>query len=107
MKTYPYLTEFLWDHSEEEHCLSSPISLPNPLPVPASLLEVCTQTEEGLDSHPACTQTEGGLGCHPAGTQTEGLGYHPSLKLLWEANQARAQLECELAQETHKLAEKM
>ena len=45
--------------------------------------------------------------CHPAGTQTEGgLGYHPSLKCLWEANQARTQLEYELIQETQELAER-
>ena len=106
LKTYPHHPEFLWDRSEEEHYLSGPISLSIPLPAPALLLEVCTQTKAGLDSHPACTQTEGGLGCHPTSTQTEGLGYHPSLKLLWEANQARAQLECELIQETKKLAER-
>ena len=41
-----------------------------------------------------------------ASTQTEGLGYHPSLKLLWEANQARALLECELIQETQELADR-
>ena len=69
------------DSSEEDHHLSSPISLLIPLPAPALLLEVCTQTEGGLGSHPACMQTEGGLGCHPASTQTEGLGYHSSLKL--------------------------
>ena len=109
LKTYPYLPEFLWDRSEEEHHLSSPIFLSIPLLAPASpasLLEVCIQTEGGLDSHPTCTQTEGGLGCHPTSTQTEGLGYHPSLKLLWEANQARAQLECELIQETQELVER-
>ena len=92
--------------SEAEHCLSNPISLSIPLPAPASLLEKCTQTKGGSDSHPACTQTEGELGCHPASTQTEVLGYHPSLKLLGEANQARAQLEYELIQETQELAER-
>ena len=83
---YPHLPEFLWDSSEEEHHFSGPTTLSIPLPAPALLLEVCTQTEGGLDSHSACTQTEGGLGCHPVSTQTEGLGYHPSLKLLQEAN---------------------
>ena len=106
LKMYHYLPEFLCDSSEEDHSLSSPISLSIPLPVPASLLEVCAQTEGGLDSHSACIQMEGGLACHPTGTQTEGLGYHPSLKLLWEANQARTQLEWELIQETQELAEK-
>ena len=100
---YPHLPEFLWDSLEEDHHLSGPISLSIPLPAPASLLEVCTQTKGGLDSLPACTQMEGGLGCHPAGTQTEGLRYHSSHKLLQEGNQARAQLDCELIQE---LAEK-
>ena len=33
-----------------------------------------------------------------------GLGFHPALKLLQDANQARAQLECELVQETQELA---
>ena len=92
--------------SEEEHHLSDPISLSIPLLVPDLLLEECTQTKGGLDSHPACTKTESGLGCHPASTQTEVLGYHPSLKLLQEANQARAQLEWELIQETQELAER-
>ena len=106
LKKYPHHSEFLWDSLEEDHHLSCPISLLNPLPAPASLLEVCTVTRGGLDIHPACTQTEGGFGCHPVSTQTEGLGYYLSLKNLQEANQARAQLECELIQETQKLAEK-
>ena len=103
---YPHLPEFIWDMLEEEHCLSGPISLSIPLPAPALHLEVCTQTEGGLDSNPAYTWTEGWLGCHPACTQTEGLGYLPSLKLLWEANQARTQLECELVQEIQESAER-
>ena len=82
-KSIPHLPEFLWDGLEKEHHLSGPISLSIPLLDPSSLLEVCTQTKGGLDSHSACTQTEGWLGCHPVSTQTEGLGYHPSLKLLW------------------------
>ena len=106
LKTYPHLPEFLWGTLEEEHHLSNPISLSIPLPAPASLLEECTQTEGGLDHHPACTQKEGELGCHPASAQTEGFGYHPFLKLLQDANQARAQLECELFQETQELAER-
>ena len=76
---YPHLPEFQWDSLEEHHYLSSPISLSIPLPAPASLLEVYTQTEGGLDNHSACTQVEGGLGCHPASTQTEGLGITFSL----------------------------
>ena len=100
LKMYPHLPEFPWDSLEEEHHLSSPISLSIPLPAPVSLLEVCTQTKKGLDSHSTCNQTEDGLGCHPARGQTEGLGYHPSLKLLQEANQERTQLECELIWET-------
>ena len=39
LKTYPHLHNFLWDRSEEEHHLSNPISLSNPLPAPALLLE--------------------------------------------------------------------
>ena len=56
LKTYPHLSEFLWDSLEEDHCLSGPIPLSIPLPAPASLIEVCIQTKGGLDSHPACTQ---------------------------------------------------
>ena len=108
LETYPHLPEFLWDSLDEEHHLSNPIYLSISLPAPPLPLEEGTQTEGGLDSHPASTQTEGGLGCHlagtqtgglgchPSSTQTEGIGYHPSLELLWEANQARAQLEHEL-----------
>ena len=33
-----------------------------------------------------------------------GSGFHLSFKLLQDANQARAQLECELVQETQELA---
>ena len=51
LKMYPHLLEFLWDSLEEDHCLSSPISLSIPLPAPTLLLEVCTQTEGGLGSH--------------------------------------------------------
>ena len=41
------------------------------------------------------------------GTQTEGgSGYHPALKLPQDTNQARAQLEYELIQETQKLTER-
>ena len=77
LRTYPHPLEFLWDSLEKDHCLSSPVSLSNPLSALTFLLEVCTQTEGGLGSHPACTQIEGGLDCHPAGTLTEGLAYHP------------------------------
>ena len=80
LETYPHLPEFLWDSSDEEHHLSNPSFLSVPLPAPPLPLEEGTQTEGGGDNH-------------PASTQTEGLGYHPSLKLLREANQARAQLE--------------
>ena len=39
------------------------------------------------------------------GTETEGgLGFHSAFNLLQDANQARAQLECELVQETQELA---
>ena len=88
----PPLPEFLWDSLDEEHCLFDPISLSVPLPAPPP------QLEEGI-------QAKGGLDSHPISTQTEGLGYHPSLKLLWEANQARTQLEYELIKETQELAE--
>ena len=33
----------------------------------------------------------------------EDLGFHPALKLLQDTNQATAQLECELVQETQEL----
>ena len=105
LKTYPYLPEFLWDSSDKKHCLSDPISLSVPLLAPPPPLEECTQTEGGLDSHPTSTHI-GGLGSHPAGIQTEGLGYHSCLKLLWEANQARAKLEYELIPETQELAKR-
>ena len=36
----------------------------------------------------------------------EGLGFHPALKGLQDINQARVQLECELAQETWRLAQR-
>ena len=106
LKMYPHFSEFLWDMSEEDHHLSNPMSLSIPLPAPALILEVCTHTKGGLYSHSACTKTEGGLGCHAASTQTEGLGYQLSLKLLWETNQARTQLECELIQDMQELAER-
>ena len=106
LKMGPHLPEFLWGSSEEDCHLSDPIILSIPLPAPALLLEMCSQTEGGIDIHPACIQAEGGLGCHPASSQTEGLGYHPSLKFLQEANQDRAQLECKLIQDIHDLVEK-
>ena len=93
LETNPYLPEFLRDDSEEEHCLSDPISLSVPLPTPPP------QLEEG-------TQMGGGSGCHPSSTQMDrGLQYHPSLKPLQDNNQARAQLEYELIQEAHELVE--
>ena len=64
LETYPHLPEFLWDSSDEEHCISNMI----PMSTPLLSLEDCTQTKGGLDSHPASNQTEGGLGCHPAST---------------------------------------
>ena len=106
MESYPHLLEFLWSSSDEEHHLSDPIFLSVSLPPTPLPLEEGIYTKRGLDSHPASTQPEGGLGCHPVSTQTEGLGYHPSLKLLQEANQAQAQLEHELVQETQELAER-
>ena len=35
-----------------------------------------------------------------------GSDFHPALKLLQDANQARGQLECELVQETQELAQR-
>ena len=67
--------------SEEEHHLSNPILLSVPSPALHPL------QEEG-------TQLEGGS------------GFHPTLKPLQDVNQARAQLECELAQETQGLAQR-
>ena len=78
LKVFPQFQEALWQSSEEEHCLSDLISLLIPLSAPH------LHQEEG-------TQMEGGL------------GFHPALKLLQDANQARAQLECELVQETQEL----
>ena len=80
-KHFPNFWEALWQISEEEHCLSGLISLSVPLSSP----------------HPH--QVEG--------TQTGGgSGFHPVLKLLQDINQARAQLECELVQETQELAKR-
>ena len=94
LETYHHLSEFLWDGLLEEHYLSDPISLSFPLPTPPPQLEEGTQTEGGPDCHPASIQTE------------EESGYHPSLKLLQDNNQARAQLEYELVQEAQELAER-
>ena len=81
LKVYPNSQEVLWESSEEEHYLSELI----PLLIPLLALHPCQ--EEG-------TQTEGGL------------AFHPALKLLQDCNQARAQLECELVQETQELAQR-
>ena len=81
LKMFPHFLEALWQSSEEEHCLSDLISLS----VPSSALHLCQ--EEG-------TQIEGGS------------GFYPALKLLQDANQARAQLECELVQEIQELAQR-
>ena len=91
---YPHLPEILQEGSEEEHHLSNLTSLSVPMLAPLLHLEEGTQTEGGSDCHPTSTQRE------------EGPGYHPSLKLLQDANQARAQLEYELVQETKDLAER-
>ena len=79
LKVFPHFQEALWQSSEEEHCLSNLISLL----VPSSSPYPCQ--EEG-------TKAEGGS------------GFHPALKLLQDVNQARAQFEYELAQETQELA---
>ena len=81
LKVFPQFQEALWQSSEEEHCLSDPISLSIPI------LALHPYQEEG-------TQTEGGS------------GFHPALKLLQDANQARAQLEYEFVQETQELAQR-
>ena len=78
LKLYPFSWELLWKSSKEEHCLSDPVLLSIPLLALHPHLEESTQT--------------GG-----------GLGLHPTLKLLQDTNQARAQLECELVQETQEL----
>ena len=90
----PHLPEILWEGSAEEHHLSDLTSLLVPMFAPSSHLEEGTQTEGGSDHHPTNTHTEGGS------------GYHPSLKLLQDTNQARAQLEYELIQETQELVER-
>ena len=68
-----------WQSSEEEHCLSDPISLLVPSLAPHPHQEEGVQMEEGL-------------------------GFNPALKLLQDVNQVRAQLECEFVQETQELA---
>ena len=93
LEMYPHLPEILWESSEEEHCLSDLISLLVPMSAPPPHLE------EG-------NQTEGGSDCHAASAQMEGAGFHPALKLLQDNNQAIAQLEYELIQETQELAER-
>ena len=79
-KVFPHFQDALWQSSEEMHCLSDPIWLLVSLSAPHH------HQEEG-------TQMEGGL------------SFHPALKLLQDVNQARAQLEHELAQETQELAQ--
>ena len=88
MEMYPHLPEILWEGSEEGHHPSNPISLSVPTSTPPPHLEEGTQMEGGPGYHPASTQMEGGS------------GYHPALKLLQDTNQAKAQLEYELVQET-------
>ena len=84
LKTYSHLPVILWKSSEGEHHLSCPIFLSVSMLAPPPCLE------EGI-------QTEGGSGYHSASTQIwGGSGYHPSLKLLQDIKQARAQLEYEL-----------
>ena len=79
LKVFPLFQEALWQSSEEEHCLSDAI----PLLIPSSALHPHQQED----------------------TQMEGeSGFYPTLKLLQDANQARAQLECEMVQETQELA---
>ena len=78
LKVFPHSLEVLSLSSEVEQYLSNPISLSVP----------------SLASHPH--QEEG--------TQTVvRLDFHPSLKLLKDVNQARAQLENESTQETQEL----
>ena len=74
-KVYPYSQEVLWESSEEEHHLSDLVLLS------ISSLALHPHLEEG-------TQTEGGF------------GFHQALKCLQDTNQSRAQLECELVQDT-------
>ena len=92
LETYPHLPEFLWDGLEEE-----PIFLiPSPCQFPCQLL-LCNWKRE----------------LRPREDQTVTLlvpkwresGYHPSLKLLQDNNQARAQLEYKLVQEAQDLAQ--
>ena len=81
LNVFPHFQENLWQSLKEENHLSDLILLLVPLSAP----------------HP----------CQEEGTQTEGgLGFHPALKLLQDVNQACAQLECELVQETQELAQK-
>ena len=106
LKTYPHLPEFLWDSSEEEHHLSDPISLSDPLQAPPPASGRVHPDQGRIRQSPCQHPDRRRVSSHPAGTQTEGLGYHPSFKLLWKANQARVQLEYELIQETQELAER-
>ena len=74
LKVFLHFWEALWQSSGEEHNLSDLISLLVPS------LASNPHQEEGIQME-------------------EGLSFHPALKLLQDVNQARAQLECELAQE--------
>ena len=79
LKVFPQFQEDLWQSSEEEHCLFDLISLS----IPLSAL------------HP----------CQEESSQMEGrLGFHPALKLIQDANQAKAQLQCDLVLETQEFA---
>ena len=60
LETYPHHPEILWEGLDEKHHLSKPISLSVPLLAPPLQLEENTQTQKGLDCHPASTQTGGG-----------------------------------------------
>ena len=71
LKVYPHSQEVSWKSSEEEHCLSDPVSLLIPLS------DLLPNEEQG-------TQME------------EELGYHPAIQWLQDFNQAKIQLDCGL-----------
>ena len=82
LKVFPHFQEALWQSSEEEHNLSDPFSLSVPLSAIHPYQEEGTQMERGS-------------------------GFHPALKFLQDVNQDRAQLECELVQETSGVGSKI
>ena len=81
MEVFSYFQEALRQSSEDEHHLSDPILL----------LVLSSASPPHQEEN---TQME------------EGSGFHPAIKCFQSTSQAKVQLECELAQETHGLAQR-